>query len=180
VKPLSAIFSSLLLLTFVSGCASVSSTSIHYLSLTPEAYPPKDKDAVIPLLAEKPDRTFKPIGRFQWETPRDWRFIRRSLEYNARVNGADAILLKDRESFHETVLTDVPPSVQMIPVTRYIAVPYGGKRGGWRWVPVIRYQPFIRPGYVDERVTHWNIVDAEMIIFPDRTKPLQANSTATN
>jgi len=167
-------------MALVGGCASVSSTSVHYLSLTPEIYPPKEKDAAIPLLAEKPDVPFKAIGRFQWETPRNWRFIRRSLEYNARINGADAILLKDRESFRETVLTDVPPRVQMIPYTRYIAVPCGGKRGGWRWVPVTRYRPFIRPGYVDERVTHWTAVDAEMIIFPDRTKPLRASSTVTN
>ena len=77
----------------LAGCETVPSTSAYYLSYTEKVFPPKPKDAPIPILSKAPDRPYKVIGRLAFNTGRGWRFLRDSMLYNARANGADLVLL---------------------------------------------------------------------------------------
>ncbi len=148
------------------GCAGIESTTAYYLPATTDVFPPKPKDAQIPILTEKPNRKSRTIGRFEWETTRNWKFIRRSLEFNARVNGADAVVVKKNKRFREVVLTDIPPSMEMVPFTRYVYVPQSrGKNRNYDVVPIVDFWPVFQPGYVSQSVRIWTTVNAEMIVF---------------
>ena len=102
------------------------------------------------------------------ETPQGWRFVRRSLEFNARANGADAVLLKENKAFRETVLSDIPPRFEMVPFTRVVYVERKGKNKGLEAVPVVDYWPVFRPGYTVESVRNWIRVEAEMLRYTER------------
>lgn len=163
----------------LQGCAGVSSTTDHYVAMTLEKYPPKPKEQEIPLLGKNPDCPWKLIGRFEWETYRNWRFILRSLEYNARLNGADAIVLRKKKIFHETTLTDVPPTIEMMPITRYEYVQTGPNNNRRVvMVPVETYVPIYVPGYVNENIIAWTRVEADMIVFTNSKKQKKQPPTA--
>lgn len=155
---------------FFSGC--VSSSRHLYVATTPDIYPPKDKKQQIPLLGKKPEIPFRVIGKFQWETLHGWGFIRKCLEYNARINGADAVILHERTFRTETTYTNVPPRVDMIPYTQYVPVSCKGKKNqNTEFVPVVSYVPVFVPGYIRPNIYQWTGVDAEMVVFPG-TKPI--------
>ncbi len=139
------------------GCASVESTAIYYTPTTLEVFPPKPKDYPVPILEKAPDRRYRTIGKFAFETALGYRFARDAILYNARVNGADAVILKDVSGRRELYLTRVPPRVDYVPTVGY----YGGYGyGGYGYTS---YYPIYQPGYVraDEEVI--TSVDAEMI-----------------
>jgi hypothetical protein len=154
---------------FFNGCASVRSTTVHYLPATMETFPPKEPGTPIPLLSGPPKQDHKVIGTFAWETDHDWSFIRRSLEYNAQRAGADAMILRERETFRETTLVDIPPQMRWIPRVRYVRVTSGsGNNRTTRVVPVVRYWPIVRPGGVVSNTETWNNVSVDMIVFPKK------------
>ncbi len=148
---------------FFAGCASVKSTAIYYVPTTVEVFPPKPKDYRMPILEKEPDRQYRTIGNFAFETALGYRFSREAILYNARVNGADAVILKDVSGRRELYLTRVPPRVDYVPVGGY----YGGygRRGygGYGGFGYAAYFPIYQPGYVraDEEVI--TSVSAEMI-----------------
>lgn len=157
----------LFLCLFASGC--VSSTRHLYIATTPDIYPPKDKKQQIPLLGKKPEIAFRPIGKFQWETTHGWGFIRKALEYNARIQGADAVILRERTSRTEKTYTEIPPHFDMVPYTQYVSVPNSNKNQknqNQQVVAVTTYIPLFVPGRTQTNIYQWIYVDAEMIVFP--------------
>lgn len=144
----------------LAGCASVSSTSQYYLSATTKIYPPKDKEAVIPILNQRPKEPYKVIGRLTFATDLGWSFLRKSMIYNARINGADAVILESLKTRREEFFTDVPPQTDWIPVQNYVRNRNNDDvRTYTSWVPIFR------PGYVRRNVVEISAIDSEMIVL---------------
>jgi hypothetical protein len=159
-KRLFSLICSGLVLLLLAGCASVSSTSIYYLPYTTDTYPPKAPDAEIPILGKAPDRPYKTIGRLAFSTANGWRFLRESMLYNARVNGADAVILKDTSSRKELGIVQVPPRFNWIPVP---GPAYRTKKGDVYYGTT--YIPDYQPGYAYPTTWTMTGIDAEMIVF---------------
>jgi len=165
------IYSNLLLLCFlagISGCASVSSTSQFYLPVTTDVYPPKSKETIIPILGKSPDRPYKVIGRLSFRSDLGWKFMRESMIYNARANGADAVILKKADAREQVNFTEVPPRTDWVAVPGpVIAVNSGGKKCGKNqtYVSYPNYIPVFQPGYVRRWVQTIIGIDSEMIVL---------------
>jgi len=160
------------LLLLMSGCASLSEADAYYVAKTPDIFEPKAKDEPVPLLAEDPPDKFQVIGSMDWEAPRRWSFVRRALERTARLRGADAIILREKDSFQETNLVDVPPTMRWVPVTRIVYVTTGPRNNrSTRAVPVTNFMPVFQSGYVAENVQNWTGVRADFIVWAG-TKPV--------
>jgi hypothetical protein len=171
IRPVPSIASCLAVL-FFAGCASLSEADPFFIAATPEIYPPKDSREHIPLIADNPEGKFKVIGTMDWESPRRWNFVRRALERTARKHGADAIILREKKSFRETNLVDMPPTMRWVPVTRIVYVSSGPKNNRTtRAVPVTNFYPVFQPGFIAENVQDWTGVHAEFIVF-DSAKPV--------
>jgi len=151
----------------ISGCASVESTAIYYTSYTLDQYPPKPKDAFIPIIGNAPDRPFKKIGRLAFSSTLGYRFMRRSIDYNARVQGADAVILRDVDEQTQVYLTEVPPSWNYIPYTSYVPYTVRGYDGECytELNSYTNWQPVFQPGYISEESVTTTAIDAEMIVF---------------
>lgn len=160
-------FLPLLLTAILSGCASVSSTSQFYFPVTTDVYPPKAKHAVIPILGKAPDKPYKVIGRLTFRSDLGWKFMRDSMIYNARANGADAVILKDANSKDRVNYTEVPPRTEWVPVPGpVIAVNNGGKHcNNQSYVSYPTYVPVFQPGYTYRWVQTIIGIDAEMIVL---------------
>lgn len=156
-----------LALALLTGCASVESTAIYYTPYTVEQYPPKPKEAFIPVIGRAPDRPYKTIGRLAFSSTLGYRFMRQSIDYNARIHGADAVILKDVDSSTQTFLTEVPPSWDYVPYTAWVPYSVEGKKGRryTEYAPYTNWQPVYRPGYVSPQSITTTAIDAEMIVF---------------
>lgn len=170
VTPMKRIYANLLflcLLAGISGCVSVSSTSQFYFPVTTDVYPPKTKKAVIPILGKAPDRPYKVIGRLSFRSDLGWKFMRESMIYNARANGADAVILKNTDSKERVNYTQVPPRMDWVPVPGpVVAVNSGGKKcNNTSYVSYPSYIPVFQPGYVRRWVQTIIGIDAEMIVL---------------
>lgn len=99
----------------------------------------------------------------QFEVPQSFQFVWEALQFNARENGADGIVLLNLDEQTERFLTRVPPRVRYYPTARYYVVRDGSRNRLIRAGPAFR--PFIRPGYWrrDEIVT--TSVEAEMFVL---------------
>ena len=165
------IYSNLLfacLLAGLSGCASVSSTSQFYFPVTTDVYPPKPKETLIPILGKAPDRPYKVIGRLSFRSDLGWKFMRESMIYNARANGADAVILKKSESKDQVNFTEVPPRTDWVAVPGpVVVVNSGGKKcgGNQTYVSYPNYIPVFQPGYVRRWVQTIIGIDSEMIVL---------------
>ena len=166
------IYSTLLVMALavvLTGCASVSSTAQFYFPVTTDVYPPKAKDFPIPILGKAPDRPYKVIGRLSFRSDLGWKFMRESMVYNARANGADAVILKKADSKEQVNFTEVPPRTDWIPMPGpVIAVNNGGGKKGCNNVSYVSYpyyMPVFQPGYVRRWVQTIIGIDAEMIIL---------------
>ena len=87
---LGSVFTAILIL---SGC-TVQGTSDYYMPVIAHTFPPKPKDAPIPILDQPPKRPYLVIGRMAFQTDNGLKFVHESLQYNARRNGADAVILR--------------------------------------------------------------------------------------
>lgn len=160
------VFSTLIGLIFIaclSGCASVKSTADYYIPYTTKNYPPKPEDYSIPILGRPPDRRYETIGRLAFRSDLGWKFMRQSMLYNARIHGADAILLKGSDSKKEIDYTYIPPRFDWIPVSSPIVIERKGKRRYYG--SSISYIPILEPGYVRPWINTSFGIDAEMIVF---------------
>jgi hypothetical protein len=146
VAGLAGIFASL------AGCASVESTAVYYRSI--QDYPAKPPDASIPILSAPPGRRYKVIGRLAF-TSDGWNFLRKSMIYNARIHGADAVLLRSAKTRRDVSIHYAPPKVDWYPAHRR------GKHGNVH----TRLVPYLRPGYPVRWVREITAIDAEMIVF---------------
>lgn len=156
----------LVLLAGFPGCASVSSTSQFYFPVTTDIYPPKSKDTPIPILCKAPDKHYRLIGRLSFSSDIGWKFMRDSMLYNARVNGADAVILKKAMSRDQVRFTDVPPHTDWIPVPGPVVAVKNGKhcqRQTYATYP--NYVPVYQPGSIRRWVQTIIGIDAEMIVL---------------
>lgn len=140
----------------LSGCATVNSTAAYYTSYGSRVYPAKPAAAVIPILTRFPSSPYTAIGRLAFESDRGWLFLRKSMVYNGRVHGADAVVLKSATTRREISFRQVPPQVDWVPI--------GSQRGKYGKIYSHRVQ-FVRPGYTKRRVGVITAIDAEMIVL---------------
>ncbi len=158
-----AIFAGLravLAMSLLAGCASVQSTAVYYTPYTAKYYPPKPPEAVIPILGKVPPERHTVIGRLAFETDQGWNFLRKSMIYNAQINGADAVILKKVNSRQQLYLTEVPPQTDWVPMTNYYQKCRNGQIQSYtNWVP------FFRPGYTQQNVSEITAIDSEMIVL---------------
>ena len=158
VKRLSLI-PALTVLLLLPGCVSVKSTAVFYTPSTNVVYPPKPKDAVIPVMNQPPPLSYAEIGRFSFQSDLGYPFMMRAIQYNARRVGADAVLIKDSRSWTIPYLYSVPPTLGWIPVGGW----YGGGCGGWYGGAAA--VPVWYPGYSGVSYDTFTGIDARMIIF---------------
>ncbi len=104
------------ILAMLSGCATVNSTAACYTSYASRVYPAKPAEAAIPILTKFPNSPHTAIGRLAFESDRGWLFLRKSMVYNARVHGANAVVLKSATTRREISLRQVPPQVDWVPI----------------------------------------------------------------
>lgn len=149
----------LVALCLLPGCVSVKSTAVFYTPSTNVVYPPKPKDAVIPVMNQPPSRPYAEIGRFSFQSDLGYPFMMRAIQYNARRVGADAVLIKDSRSWTIPYLYSVPPTLGWIPVGGW----YGGGCGGWYGGAAA--VPVWYPGYSGVSYDTFTGIDARMIIF---------------
>ena len=149
-----------LLILGISGCTTVESTSVYYMPYTTKAYPPKPPDAPIPILGKAPPERYTAIGKLEFSTDLGWRFLHKSMVYNAQRNGADAVILKKFTSRRDVVYTEVPPRMDWMPVPGgYYRNNKGQTWSYTNWVPIYR------PGYIQPWMNEITAIDAEMIVL---------------
>jgi hypothetical protein len=153
------ILAAVLALGALAGCASVKDTAMFYVAYTPKIYPPKPPDTPIPILAQAPKARHKVIGGLKFESDQGWKFMRRSMIYNAQVNGADAVILEGTSERRQMALLEVPPQMDWIPVSNWYRDKKGNVWGGTSWIP------FYRPGYVQPYLQEITGIDAKMIVL---------------
>lgn len=147
-----------LLALLLAGCVSPKSTAAYYLSTTDRIYPPKPKNYPIPILTKAPAQPCRVIGRLAFTTDLGWNFVRKSMLYNARANGADAVILRDMKTRTQRNFAQVPPRVDWIPIWRVFGCgPYAR--------PVVTYYPSYRPGYIQEWKSERITFDSQMIVY---------------
>lgn len=171
-----SVYSKLLLscaaIAILAGCASVSSTSQFYFPTTTDVFPPKPKDVPIPILGKAPDRPYRVIGRLAFRSDLGWRFMRESMVYNARANGADAVILKNADSKQQVNYTEVPPRTDWVQVPGPVVAVNNGRGNNCNqnvsYVSYPTYMPIFQPGYVRRWVQTIIGIDAEMIVMKRR------------
>jgi hypothetical protein len=142
-----------------TGCASVKSTAQFYMPYTAKYYPPKDKDTPIPILGRSPREPYTAIGKLAFETDLGWNFLRKSMIYNAQMNGADAVVLKKTNSRQQTTLVNVPPKVDYVPSVGYYRDRCGKVQTYTNWIPIFQ------PGYTMPVTDTIMGIDSEMIVL---------------
>lgn len=108
---------SALVLMFLTGCETLSSTRQHYRNYSSVAYPKKSADTPMPLLERRPSRPHEVIGRLKFDAHESEAFMYRAVEYNAREAGADAAVILELRRTEHPWERWVPPSTTYTPVT---------------------------------------------------------------
>ena len=121
----------------------MSETAKFYLPYNETVRPPIAKGTTIPILGREPSRPHEMIGRLAFATNLGWDFIRASIEYNARKQGADFAVLRNTQANRRWGWAQTPPSTDWIPVPGPIVTDKKGRvvSYGVQWVPIFR------PGY---------------------------------
>jgi len=146
----------------LTACSSLKETTAYFRPTTLERFDPLPRDAQIPILAEMPRGTrYQTIGQFHFQSTRPWPFFVKSMEFNARRNGANAVLLRDSwsETFRDIVV--VPPRTDWVPVTTFSSSRHSRPHTRTIWVPEFR------PGYTYPVRTTLTGVEADMVRVGD-------------
>ena len=146
------------LVLLLSSCASMSSTAVFYQPTSANYYPPKAKNSIIPILTAPPKRPYDEIGRFAFQSTLGYPFVQQAVVYNAHRAGADAVIIKNCQSWSVPCWYAVPPVYGWVPVGGW----YGGGCGGWAVGGAI---PVSYPGYTGVTYQNFTGVDARMIIY---------------
>ncbi|MEO6847512.1 MAG: hypothetical protein ABI443_08245 [Chthoniobacterales bacterium] len=147
---------------FFLGCASVKDTRQFYIPNTAKTYPPRAKDAPIPILGQPPKEPYEVLGHLAFSTYQNFGFLRKSMEYNARESGADAVVLKQVNSQPQITPYYIPPTMNYVPVANTYVT--SGKHGQ----TVVGYTTFIptyQPGYWGISQSVLTTIDAEIILM---------------
>ena len=77
----------------LTGCGDVKRSSRYYEPII-VGHTAKHGNVPIPVLKTPPKRPYQVVGKMVFETDEGINFVYRSLRYNARVNGADAVIMR--------------------------------------------------------------------------------------
>src|SRR5690606_15030478 len=108
-----------LCLLLVSCGASVQSSESYYRPTVMQTFPPKPKDAHIPILASMPKEKGGTIGIMEFSTNKGADFINKCLIHNARKNGGDAVIILAQGSSASQVPFTMPGYTTYQPQTTY-------------------------------------------------------------
>jgi len=177
MKKLLRLLCSMALLNALTSCETMSATSQFYRPVTTQVFPPKPKDFPIPILGAAPKKKYEVIGRLSFSAGRDYGYMIKAIEYNARQAGADAAILVDSSSTSHQYTYTVPGYVATQPVTTYTtglaysAGNYCGSRGygyggsTYGSSTSTTYVPVYNPGYTGVGTVVRHSIDALMIVF---------------
>jgi hypothetical protein len=142
---------SIALAILLVGCAteSITSTQKFYFPLSTRTYPPKPKDAKIPIIAAYPDRPYTAIGRMSFQSGHGWQWMLDAVRYNARLAGADAVVMDTANTTTHQYTYHVPGYTTYQPVTTYGNANYYGSGGSYGYATgtSTSYVPEYNPGY---------------------------------
>jgi hypothetical protein len=148
-------------------------TTVFYTPISPDYYPPLDKKTPVPVLAQPPPWRSRVIGNFDMESDRGPKFAREALLFNARRQGADAIVMRDLNYDVRRTYNYIPPSWDSVPVTNYYNQWGQNNKGKWVNQPqsYTTFVPIYRPGGVQVNDVMWTRVRADMVVRRGK-KPL--------
>lgn len=142
------------LVLFFAGCQTVEETTRFYKITTETPLPPRPAGTVVPILGKgETRRIYKVIGEMEFQSGSSDRFIMDAVQYNARIHGAEAVVLEQWEKDTEHYVSWPPGEWS----TRY---GYGCDNG-------IVWSTFYTPSYYTSESYVSTKVRAEMVAFLD-------------
>jgi hypothetical protein len=146
----------LLMICFIlGGCQSLEHTTRWYQVKTLNPLPSKPPDFVVPILnTNQTRRAYKVIGEMEFASGRSDSFILDAVAYNARIHGADAVILKEWAKDEEIYIDWYPLGFHHYSPYRY------GCDTGYAYYHNFSYD------YTLDTYTV-NSVRAEMVVFMD-------------
>ena len=150
----------------LAGCASLSETTVFYTPVSDRSYPPKGKNDEIPVLAKPPDWPHRVIGRFAMQSDRGYRFVHKAMLYNARRQGADAVVVRQVVQDVRQTYNYIPPGWDSVPQSNVFYQRVQNNQGQWVTVPQVytTYVPVYRPGRTVVSDAEWADVSADMVV----------------
>lgn len=155
----------------LTACSSLQDTTVFYTPASGNFYPPLPKDAPVPVLTEPPAWPHKVIGRFAAQSDRGYPFLYKAILYNARLQGADGVVLRKLAFDTRRTYNYIPPSWQNVPVTNVYYTQVQNKKGKWKNVPqtYTTFMPVFQPGRTVTSDAQWTDVVAEMVVRRGKT-----------
>ena len=159
-------FMPVLCAVLLAGCSGLRETTVFYTPVSDRYYPPKEKKAEIPVLSKAPDWPHRMIGRFAMQSDRGYRFVHQAILYNARLQGADAVIIRKLAQDVREIHNYIPPGWESIPQSNVIYQQVKNDQGQWVTVPQVytTYVPVFRPGRTEVSESEWADVTAEMVV----------------
>lgn len=156
----------LLAACLLGGCVSLRDTTVFYTPTTPEVFPPLPKKAPVPVMAEPPPWPHKVIGRFAAQSDRGYEFLYKAILYNARLQGADGVILRRQAFDLRRTYNQIPAFWENIPQTNVYYQSVKNNQGQWVTVPqtYTTYVPVFRPARTVVSDVQWVELEAEMIV----------------
>lgn len=108
------------------------------------------------------------------QSPKGYRFVQRALLHNARLHGADAIVLRKLAFDLRRTYNYIPPQWDSVPQTNVFYQSVKNSKGQWVTVPqtYTTFVPIFRPARTVVNDVQWTDVEADMIVH--RSKPVLA------
>lgn len=162
---------SLVCAVLLAGCQSLRETEAFYVPTTGKAFPPLAKDADVPVISEPPAWPHEIIGRFAMKSDRGYKLVYRAMLYNARRQGADAVILRRVAFDDRRTYNYIPPMTDSVPVTRFYYQTIRNSEGQWVTVPqaYTAFVPVFRPGRTVVTDSQWTDLEAEMVVRKNKT-----------
>ena len=156
----------LLVAVAAAGCAPLSETTVFYTPVADRYYPPKTKKEEVPVLSAPPAWPHRVIGRFAMQSDRGAPFVNKAMLYNARLQGADAVVVRKQGSELRQNFNYIPPGWESIPQSNVIYQQVKNSEGQWVTVPQVYtvMVPVFRPGRTVVDESQWTDVTAEMVV----------------
>jgi hypothetical protein len=156
------------------GCSPLSETTAFYTPASGRYYPPLPKNAPVEVLSESPRWPHEVIGRFAAESDRGYPFLYRALLYNARLQGADAVVLRKLSFEDRTTYDTIPAHWENVPQTNVVYQQVRNSEGQWVTVPQVYtvMVPVFRPEQTLVREARWADLQADLMVR--RGKPAVA------
>jgi hypothetical protein len=150
----------------VAGCAPLSETTVFYTPAADRVYPPKGKREPVPVLSEPPSWPHQVIGRFAMQSDRGYPFVSKALLYNARLQGADAVVVRKVGFDVRQTVNQIPASWESVPQNNVMYQRVQNNQGQWETVPLVytTYVPVFRPERTVVSEKQWTDVTAEMVV----------------